>query len=54
MIDLGPTVFKDGMVYVAMSRVHTFDGVALLDLVSHKIKASTFVHQEMTQLRDAH
>ena len=39
VIDLGPSMFEDG--------------VALLDLVSSKIKASAVVHQEMTQLRHA-
>ena len=53
VIDLGPSMFEDGMAYVALSQVHTLDGVALLDLVSNKIKASTVVHQEMTRLRDA-
>ena len=36
------------MAYVALSRVHTLDGVAFLDLVFSKIKASAVVHQEMT------
>ena len=47
MIDLGPSMFEDGMAYVALSQVRT------LDLVSSKIKASAVVHQEMTRLRDA-
>ena len=53
VIDLGPSMFEDGMTYVALSRVRTLDGVALLDLVSSKIKTSAVVHQEMTRLRDA-
>ena len=44
VIDLGPSMFEDGMAYVALSRVH---GVALLDLVASKIKASALVQQEM-------
>ena len=36
---------------VALSRVRTLDGVALLDLVASKIKASTLVEQEMPRLR---
>ena len=51
MIDLGPSMFEDGMAYVALSRVRTLDGVALLDLVASKIKASTLVEQEMARLR---
>ena len=51
VIDLGPSMFEDGMAYVALSRVRTLDGVALLDLVASKIKASTLVEQEMARLR---
>ena len=36
-------MFEDGMAYVALSGVHTLDGVALLDLVASKIKASALV-----------
>ena len=53
VIDLGPSKFEDGMTYVALSRVRTSDSVALLHLVSSKIKASAVVHQEMTRLWDA-
>ena len=51
VIDLGPRMFEDGMAYVALSRVRTLDGVALLDLVADKIKSSKVVQQEMEQLR---
>ena len=51
VIDLGPSMFEDGMAYVALSRVRTLDGVALLDLVAGKIKTSKLVHQEMVRLR---
>ena len=43
VIDLGPSMFEDGMGYVALSRVRTLEGVALLDLVASKIKASALV-----------
>ena len=51
VIDLGPSMFEDGMAYVALSRVRILDGVALLDLVASKIKGSHLVQQEMTRLR---
>ena len=51
VIDLGPSMFEDGMAYVALSRVCTLDGVALLDLVASKIKASALVQHEMARLR---
>ena len=51
VIDLGPSMFENGMAYVALSQVCNLDGVALFDLVANKIKASHVVHQKMTQLR---
>ena len=39
------------MAYVALSRVRTLDGIALLDLVASKIKAFALVQQEMARLR---
>jgi len=51
VIDLGPSMFEDEMVYVAISWVRTLEGVVLLDLVTVKIKASKLIYQEMVQLR---
>ena len=51
VIDLGPKVFEDGMAYVALSRVRTLEGVALLGLVSEKVKASESAGLEMERLR---
>ena len=39
------------MAYVALSWVRTLDGVALLDLVVGKIKASALVQLEMARLQ---
>ena len=50
-IDLGSQVFEEGMAYVALSRVRTLDGVALLDLVADKFKTSQAAAQEMDRLR---
>ena len=52
VIDLGPKVFEDGMAYVALSRVRTLD-VAIIDLVSSKIKASQLATKELDRLRGA-
>ena len=51
VIDLSPKVFEDGMAYVALSRVRTLEGVALLGLVSEKVKASESAGLEMERLR---
>ena len=51
VIDLGSQVFEEGMAYVALSRVRTLDGVALLDLMADKIKTSQAGAQEMDRLR---
>ena len=36
---------------MVLSQVRTLDGIALLDLVASKIKASALVQQEMARLR---
>ena len=51
VIDLGSQVFEEGMAYVALSRVRTMDGVALLDLVADKVKTFQAAAQEMDRLR---
>ena len=51
VIDLGPQVFEYGMAYVALSRVRTLDGVALLRLSPERVSASSFVSSEMERLR---
>ena len=53
VIDVGPKVFEDGMAYVALRSVTTLDGVAIIDLVSSKIKAFQLAIKEIDRLRGA-
>ena len=51
VMDLGTNVFGPGMAYVALSRVRTLNGVALLNFQPRKITANKRVHDEMARLR---
>ena len=44
-------MFEDGMAYVALSHVRTLEGVAIINLVSSKIKASQLATKELDRLR---
>ena len=50
VMDLGSNIFEPGMAYVALSRVRTLSGVALLNFDPAKLKANKRVHEEMTRL----
>ena len=50
VIDLGVNVFEPGMAYVALSRVQTLGGLALLNFEPSKVKANKGVHEEMERL----
>jgi DNA replication protein DnaC len=51
VIDIGRNVFADGMAYVAMSRVKSLNGLAIIQLDSKSIKASSPVSDEMLRLQ---
>lgn len=54
VIDLGKTVFADGMAYVALSRVRTLQGVYLLHLEGKSVRrVSKAVTNEYERLRQA-
>ena len=50
VIDLGVNVFEPGMAYVALSRVRTLGGLALLNFEPTIVKANKRVHEEMERL----
>ena len=50
VIDLGVNVFEPGMAYVALSRVRTLGGLALLNFEPTKVRANKRVHEEMERL----
>ena len=52
VIDLGVNVFEPGMAYVALSRVRTLGGLALLKFEPMKVKANKRVNKEMRRLTD--
>ena len=51
VIDIGRNVFADGMAYVAMSRVKSLNGLAIIQLDPKSIKASSSVADEMLRLK---
>ena len=50
VMDLGKDIFKPGMAYVALSRVRTLNGVALLNFQPKQMTANKRVHEEMARL----
>ena len=50
VIDIGRSIFTAGQVYVALSRVKTLEGLALVDYDRNRIYANSTVHEEMSRL----
>ena len=51
VIDIGPNVFCDGMAYVALSRVKSIEGLAILNYSAKSLRSSAHVSEEMERLR---
>lgn len=51
VVDLGDKIFANGMSYVALSRVKSLTGLALIDFSRKSIKSCDAVGQEMNRLR---
>ena len=51
VMDLGKDIFEPGMAYVALSRVRTLNGVALLNFQPKQMTANKRVLEEMARLR---
>ena len=51
VMDLGKDVLEPGMAYVALSRLRTLNGLALLNFQPKKITANKRVHEEIARLR---
>jgi len=52
IMDLSEKVFSPGMAYVALSRVHSLDGLYLTDFDPASIMASTSCLEEINRLRN--
>jgi hypothetical protein len=50
MMDLGSDIFEDGMAYVALSRVRSFENVHIIALDATKIKCSSICVEEYNRL----
>ena len=50
VVDIGDSIFQSAQAYVALSRVRTLSGLALLAFSRKKVMASSKVHSEMQRL----
>ena len=53
VLDIRDKIFQPGMTYVALSRVRTLSGVALVDMSARKITANKRIQEEMDRLRQS-